>query len=68
MYDPSKVYRQEPRWIMLYILRTVDIGLKFEKSDIIDHFVFGYVDSDYAVDLDKCSSTRCYIFTMIGFQ
>jgi len=26
--------------------------------------VIGYVDSDYAVDLDKCRSTKGYVFTL----
>ena len=36
---------------------TVDLSLKLEKSSFDDHFVAGYVDSDYAGDLNKCRST-----------
>ena len=49
---------------MRYILRTVDVGLKFEKSDMIDCFISNYVDSDYTGDLDKCGSTTSCVFTM----
>ena len=36
---------------------TVDLSLKLEKSSFVDHLGPGYVDSDYAGDLDKCRST-----------
>ena len=64
MHDPGKVHWQAARWILWYILRTVTVGLKFEKSNRINCFVFGYVDSDYAGDLDKRRSTTGYVFTM----
>ncbi|GFS42100.1 hypothetical protein Acr_00g0078100 [Actinidia rufa] len=48
MHDLDRVYWQATRWILRYILGTMDIGLKFKKSDRIDHFVFRYVDSNYA--------------------
>ena len=66
MHDPSKVHWQVIRRILWYILGTVDVGLKFEKSNRVDRFVFGYVDSDYACDLDKRRSTIAYGFTMAG--
>ena len=39
MHDPGKVHWQAARWILWYILGTVDVGLKFEKSNKIDYFV-----------------------------
>ena len=44
----------------------MDVGLKFKKSNRVNRFVFGYVDSDYVGDLDKCRSTMRYIFTIAG--
>jgi ribonuclease HI len=38
----------------------------FERSDASDSLVVGYVDSDYAGDLDKRRSTTGYVFTMAG--
>ena len=66
MHDISKVHWQVARYIMRYILGIMDFGLKFEKSNVIDHSVFGYVDLDYVGDLDKYRSTACYVFTMVG--
>ncbi|XP_035545999.1 secreted RxLR effector protein 161-like [Juglans regia] len=49
---------------VMYILETTDLGLKFEKSE--DSLVIGYVNLDYAGDLDKRQSTIGYVFTMAG--
>ncbi|KAG7962752.1 hypothetical protein I3843_09G081300 [Carya illinoinensis] len=64
MHNPGKTHWHAAKWILRYILGTVDIGLKFEKSE--DSLVTGYVDSDYAGDLDKRRSTTGYVFTMAG--
>ncbi|KAH9684938.1 Integrase catalytic domain-containing protein [Citrus sinensis] len=45
---------------------TVDIGLLFERNDTLGQSVIGYVDSDYAGDLDKRRSTTRYVFTFAG--
>jgi hypothetical protein len=55
------------KWILRYILGTVDVGLKFERVDSgLDQILVGYVDLDYAGDLDKKRSTTGYVFTLIG--
>ena len=64
MHNLGKVHWHAAKWIIRYILGTVDIGLKFERSE--DSLVTGYVDSDYAGDLDKRRSTTGYVFTMAG--
>lgn len=66
MHDPGKTHWQAAKWILRYILGTTDHGLKFERSDVSDSLVVGYVDSDYAGDLDKRRSTTGYVFTMAG--
>ena len=37
------------------ILGTIDVGIKFQKQEMfnLDNRVAGFVDSDYAEDLDK---------------
>ena len=42
---------------------TVDLGLKIERDDNVGNHLVGYVDSDFAGDLDKCHSTTGYMFT-----
>ena len=41
------------KWILRYIQKTLDVGLIFEKDDMVGQHVVGYCDSDYAGDLDK---------------
>ncbi|KAH9669399.1 Integrase catalytic domain-containing protein [Citrus sinensis] len=66
MYNPGKGHWQAVKWILRYIRKTVDIGLLFERDDTLGQGVIGYVDSDYAGDLDKQRSTTGYVFTFVG--
>lgn len=67
------------KWIIRYLKGTSDVGLVYGKN--IDRFVngnvngnvndrsvnvIGYVDSDYARDLDKLRSLTGYAFTLCG--
>ncbi|XP_057962141.1 secreted RxLR effector protein 161-like [Malania oleifera] len=49
---------------LIYLRGTFDYGILFESTD--DCNIQGYVDSDYAGDLDKRMSTSGFIFTMAG--
>ena len=51
------------KWVLRYLLKTVDVGLVFKRDDICDQYAIGFVDSDYAGDLDKRQSTTRYMFT-----
>ena len=53
------------RWILRYIKCTVDVGLIFEKDDHNKQECTGYVDSNYAGDLDKHLSAIKYVFTLL---
>ena len=64
MHDPGKGHWQAVKWILRYIHGTTDIGLKFERDDRLGQNLVGYVDSDYAGDLDKRRSTTGYVFTL----
>ena len=52
------------KWILRYIQKTLDVGLIFEKDDMVGQHVVGYCDSDYAGDPDKRRSTTGYVFTL----
>ena len=52
------------KWILWYIKGTIDVGLVFEKDSTGKQDCIGYVDSDYAGDLDKRRSTTGYVFTL----
>ena len=44
----------------------MDVGLIFQKNEKTGQDCIGYVDSDYARDLDKRRSTSGYVFTLAG--
>ena len=54
------------KWVLWYLLKTVDVGLVFERDDTCDQYAIGFVDSDYAGDLDKRQLTTVYVFTFSG--
>ena len=64
MHNPGKEHWQAVKWILRYIQKTLDVGLIFEKDDMVGHHVLGYYDSDYVGDLDKRRSTTGYVFTL----
>ena len=66
MHNPGKEHWQAVKWILRYIYGTVDVGLKFERNKADGNHLVGYVDSDFAGDLDKRRSTTGYVFTMAG--
>ena len=49
---------------MQYIKDTVNVGLVFENNIDGKQECTGYVDSDYAGNLDKRRSTIEYVFTL----
>ncbi|XP_031273640.1 secreted RxLR effector protein 161-like [Pistacia vera] len=50
---------------LMYAMGTIDIGLKYTRSDYSKIEVEGYCDSNYAGDLTKRRSLTGYMF-MIG--
>ncbi|KAM1248654.1 hypothetical protein ACFX2I_031418 [Malus domestica] len=65
IHNPGKEHWQAAKWILRYQHETRDVGLCFQQSDSnFENFVVGYVDFDYAGDLDKRRSTTSYLFTM----
>ena len=64
MSNPGKEHWQAVKWIFCYLKGTVDIGLVFARNKLTHNNVVGYVDFDYAGDLDKQRSLLGYIFTL----
>ncbi|GJX19221.1 retrovirus-related pol polyprotein from transposon TNT 1-94 [Tanacetum coccineum] len=52
--------------ILCYLKGTSNIRLSFEKRRASPNGVLGYVDSDYAGDLDARKSLSSYIFSHCG--
>ena len=63
MANPGKEHWKAVQWIFRYLRGTSSACLQFGKSR--DGLV-GYVDSDYAGDLDKRRSLTGYVFTIGG--
>nr|GEW71301.1 retrovirus-related Pol polyprotein from transposon TNT 1-94 [Tanacetum cinerariifolium] len=63
MYNPGKMHWESVKCIICYLKGTSNIGLSFEKCP---NGVVGYVDSDYAGDLDARKSLSSYIFSHCG--
>ncbi|BBG99481.1 transposable element gene [Prunus dulcis] len=64
MHNLGKGHWQVVKWIIQYILGTVDVGLLFQQDKVTGKCVVGYVDSDYAGGLDKHGSTTGFVFTL----
>jgi ATP-binding cassette subfamily B (MDR/TAP) protein 1 len=63
MANPGKEHWRVVQWIFRYLRGTSNACLQFGKFR--DGLV-GYVDSDYAGDLDKRRSLTGYVFTIAG--
>jgi transposase InsO family protein len=63
MANPGKEHWKAVQWIFRYLRGTSNACLKFGK---VDEGLKGYVDSDFAADLDKRRSLTGYVFTLGG--
>ena len=66
MGNLGKMHWQAVKWILRYLRGTIDVGLVYDRRHNTSDGVVGYVDSDYAGDLDKRRSLTRYIFTLSG--
>jgi len=64
MHDPGQGQWEAVKWILRFIKGTIDVGLVFEKDSTGKQDCIGYVDSDYAGDIDKRRSITRYVFTL----
>lgn len=65
MSKPGKQHWEAVKWIFRYLKGTTGHGIMF-GSQQGDPSVVGYVDSNYAGDLDDRWSTTGYVFTLAG--
>lgn len=66
MANPRKVHWEARKWTLRYLRGTTDLGLLFQKQEITSQPVLGYVDSDYAWNMDTRKSLTDFIFTIYG--
>ena len=63
MEKPGKEHWKAVQWIMQYLRGSGNVCLQFGRTG---DGVAGYVDSNYAGDLDKRGSLTGYVFTIEG--
>jgi hypothetical protein len=70
MHNPGKEHWNAVKWILRYLKGNSQFGLLFDKNSVKDigvmGFVEGFVDSDFAGDLDKRRSISGYVFSLCG--
>ena len=64
MANPEKEHWRAVRWIFRYLSGTADYDLIYGTKRGTEVNVEGYVDADYAGDLDKRRSLTSYLFTL----
>ncbi|KAG9450314.1 hypothetical protein H6P81_010279 [Aristolochia fimbriata] len=62
MSNPGREHWQAVKWILRYLRGTSSTCLEFKKNNFR---LVGYVDSDYAGDLDRRRSLTGYVFTLV---
>ncbi|KAG8498939.1 hypothetical protein CXB51_005359 [Gossypium anomalum] len=63
MANPGKEHWKAVQWILRYLRGTTDVCLQFGRTE---DGVIGYVDADFAGDLDRRRSLTGYVFTIGG--
>ncbi|KAG8480706.1 hypothetical protein CXB51_025391 [Gossypium anomalum] len=63
MVNPNKEHWKAVQWILRYLRGTTDVCLQFGRTE---DGVIGYVDADFAGDLDRRISLTGYVFTIGG--
>jgi hypothetical protein len=61
MSDPGKYHWEAVKWILRYLRGTTEKCLVFSRGELK---LQGYVDADFAGDIDHRRSTTGYIFTL----
>jgi hypothetical protein len=59
--DPRQQHWLAAKKVLRYLLGTLNLGLQFGGKDMI-----GYIDADFAGDLDGRRSTTAYVFVLFG--
>jgi hypothetical protein len=63
MENLGKEHWEALKWVLQYMRGTSDYCITYNN---VCESMCGYVDSDFAGDLDKRRSTSGYVFTLVG--
>lgn len=64
MSDPKAEHMLSAKRVLRYVSGTMDFGVLYKKSSVMD--VVGFTDSDYARDVNDRKSTSGYVFLVNG--
>lgn len=62
MFNPGKRHWEATKWILRYLIWSKSVKLTYQRSQSSEDKLYGYVDADYAGDLDKKRSLTSYLF------
>ena len=65
MANPGREHWNAVKWIFRYLNGTAGYGILFAKQHG-DNSMVGYVDSNYASNIDDRRFTIGYVFTLLG--
>lgn len=63
--NPGRQHWKAFKWIFIYLKGITDYGIMFSEQHGGPSIV-GYIDVDYARDLDDRRSTTSYVFALVG--
>ena len=63
MENPGKEHWNVVKWVLWYLRSTSDYCITFNNNN---DYVCGFVDLDFAGDLDMRRSTSGFVFTLVG--
>ncbi|KAH9671238.1 Integrase catalytic domain-containing protein [Citrus sinensis] len=66
MASPGQDHWQAAKWILRYLKGTLEYGLVYGRSDGKGKGICGFVDADFAGDLDRRRSLSGYIYMFDG--
>ena len=66
MSNPGKAHWDVVKGVLRYLNGTVEYGLKFQKAEEDEEPLVGFVDDDFAANLDTRKSITGYVFTLYG--
>ncbi|XP_038877001.1 secreted RxLR effector protein 161-like [Benincasa hispida] len=62
MSSPSKRYWEATKWILRYLCSSKEARILYKHNDPSNDEMYGYMDADYAGDLDRRRSLSGYVF------
>jgi len=66
MANPGQVHWQALKWVLRYLNGTLKGGLKYTRSQPGRDPLEGYVDANYAGNVDTRKSLSGFVFTLFG--